>query len=166
MISTNEYLHQVLTFFQEAGDPETAEGQMNYMRNKFEYHGVKAKGWIDFSKKIFKTEGVCHGKALKEFVRLCFAEEHREVHYFGLQMVERVSKKQEENFIDFLEELIVTHSWWDTVDYIAANLVGRELKNPASRDSVLNRWLKSEDLWLQRTTLIYQLKYRDTFASV
>ena len=58
---------------------------------------------IVFSKEIMKSEGVFHNKKLKEFVLLCLKEEHREIHYFALQMVERTTKKEEENFIKMLK---------------------------------------------------------------
>ncbi|CAN5150855.1 hypothetical protein BH23BAC3_BH23BAC3_28500 [soil metagenome] len=35
------------------------------------------------------------------------------------------------------------------------------LKFPAQRDEVVERWAASGDLWLQRTTLIFQLGYKD-----
>ena len=49
-ISPKEYLQKVISFFQASGNPEIAEGQMNYMRNKFEFYGVKAPGWVKLSK--------------------------------------------------------------------------------------------------------------------
>ena len=101
MISPKEYLQKVLTFFQENSNPEIAEGQMSYMRNKFKFYGVKAPGWIVFSKEIMKSEGVFHNKKLKEFVRLCLKEEHREIHYFALQMVERTTKRNRKISLNF-----------------------------------------------------------------
>ena len=156
MISPKQYLQQVLSFFQENGNPEIAEGQMNYMRNKFEYYGVKAPGWVKFSKEIMKSEGVFQNKNLKKFVRMCLNEEHREIHYFGIQMVERATKKEEEDFIDFLEELILTHSWWDTVDWISKMVGWHFIRFPKQIKSVTERWMTSENIWLQRTAIIFQ----------
>jgi len=156
MISPKEYLQKVLTFFQENSNPEIAEGQMSYMRNKFKFYGVKAPGWIVFSKEIMKSEGVFHNKKLKEFVRLCLKEEHREIHYFALQMVERTTKKEEENFIKFLEELIVTHSWWDTVDWITKMVGWHFMRFPKKVKLVTGKWLASKNIWLQRTAIIFQ----------
>ena len=96
MISPKEYLQKVILFFQKNGNPEIAEGQMNYMRNKFEFYGLKAPIWVKFSKELMKSEGVLRNEKLKEFVRLCLKEEHREVHYFALQMIEKATKKEEE----------------------------------------------------------------------
>jgi hypothetical protein len=74
MISPKEYSHKVISFFQASGNPGIAEGQMNYMRNKFELYGVKAPGWVNFSKETIKSEGVFQNEKLREFVRLCLKE--------------------------------------------------------------------------------------------
>lgn len=156
MISPKEYLQKVLSFFQANGNPEIAEGQMNYMRNKFEFYGVKAPGWVKFSKGIMKSEGIFQKEELKEFVRLCMKEEHREMHYFGLQMVEKATKKEEEDFIDFLEELILTHSWWDSVDWITKMVSWHFMRFPKQIKSVTEKWMTSKNIWLQRTAIIFQ----------
>lgn len=156
MISPKQYLQKVIAFFQEAGNPEIAEGQMNYMRNKFEYYGVKAPGWVKFSKEIMKSEGIFQEEKLKEFVRLCLKEEHREIHYFGIQMVERATKKEAEDFIEFLEELILTHSWWDSVDWISKMVGWHFMRFPHQIKPVTEKWMSSENIWLQRTAIIFQ----------
>lgn len=156
MLTANQYLKKVIQYFQITGNPEIAEGQMNYMRNKFEFYGVKAPLWISFAKNIFKEEGVFRGDDLKTFVRLCMNEEHREVHYFGIQMLERVAKKEEEDFIDFLEELILTHSWWDTVDWISKMVGWHFIRFPNQIIPVTERWMASDNMWLQRTAIIFQ----------
>jgi len=156
MLTPKAYLEEVLTFLHESGRPEIAEGQMNYMRNQFEYYGVKAPVWIKFSREIFKSEGVFRGEDLKTFVRMCFEEDHREVHYFGIQMLERVSKKEDENFIEFLEELILTKSWWDTVDWISKMVSWHFVRFPNQIRPVTERWMSSEEMWLMRVAIIFQ----------
>ncbi|MEM6966438.1 MAG: DNA alkylation repair protein [Bacteroidota bacterium] len=156
MLIPAQYLQKVIAFFEEAGDPKIAEGQMNYMRNQFEFYGVKAPKWVKFSKEIFKRENIFRQDDLKKFVRLCLKAEHRELHYFALQMVEKVSKKEEENFIEFLEELILTKSWWDTVDWISKMVSGHFLRFPHQTKTVTERWIASDNIWLQRVAIIFQ----------
>lgn len=159
-MSSTEYLQYVQSIFLENGDPERAQGQMRYMRHQFEYYGLKAAEWVGFSKTIFAEQGVFEGEELKEFVRSCFDDVHRELHYFGLEMVQRVQKKQPPEFIDFLDELITTRSWWDTVDWLA-KLTGIHFKkHPQLIVPVTGRWMASGNIWLQRVCLIFQLTYR------
>ncbi|MBK9015431.1 MAG: DNA alkylation repair protein [Saprospiraceae bacterium] len=98
---------------------------------------------------------------MKTLARLCFEDEHRELQYFALEMVQKTLKKQPAEFIDFLEELIITKSWWDTVDWLA-KLVGIHFKkHPQLIVPTTERWMASGNFWLQRVCLIFQLTYRD-----
>ena len=59
------------------------------------------------------------------------------------------------------EELITTKSWWDTVDGLAANQVGEHFQRyPELRGKCTKRWMASGNIWLQRTCLIFQLRYK------
>lgn len=154
------YLQYVKNIFQETGNPNTAEGQMKYMRNQFEFYGLKAEIWIKASKQIFKEKGIPEGENLIQLIRLCFEDEYREIQYFALEMTQTALKKQEEDFIEILEELIVTKSWWDTVDWIS-KLVNIHFKRfPKNMESITHRWIESDNMWLQRTAIIFQRYYK------
>ena len=161
MTTPVEYLQHVKSVFQAAGDPERAQGQMAYMRNQFEYYGLKAPEWVALSKQIFAVEGIPEGETLKTLARLCMDDEYREVNYFALEMVQKVQKKQPEEFIGFFEELITTRSWWDTVDWLS-KLVGIHFRCfPHLTAPVTERWMASGNMWLQRVCLIFQLLYKE-----
>ena len=160
-MTTEHYLHHIQSIFLEKGNPETAQGQMRYMRNQFEFYGLKAGRWMELSKEIFQEKGVLEGETLKELARLCFDDVHRELHYFALEMVQKTLKKQPAEFIHFLEELVTTKSWWDSVDGLA-KFVGIYFKKyPELILPTTERWMASGNFWLQRVCLIFQLTYRD-----
>ena len=55
----------------------------------------------------------------------------------------------------------MTKSWWDTVDLIAGKQIGYHLRqHPQLIDPSVGKWLNSGNLWLQRTALLFQLKYK------
>jgi 3-methyladenine DNA glycosylase AlkD len=93
---------------------------------------------------------------LKEFVRLCFEDDHREVHYIALQMVGKTLKKQDESFIEFLEELILKQSWWDSVDWISKFVSLHFQRFPKNIKPITGRWIESDNIWLQRMAIIFQ----------
>ena len=65
------------------------------------------------------------------------------------------------SFIRTLEYLIVTKSWWDTVDTIATGTLGVHFKRyPKVRDRTLARWRKSRNFWLRRACILFQLNYK------
>jgi 3-methyladenine DNA glycosylase AlkD len=155
------YCRLVSEQFRQAGDPDYAQKQMDYMRNQFEFFGLPAPKWVAISKQIHTQYGIPEGDELYQLVRLCFEADQREMHYFGLQTLEKTIKKQPAEAIDFLEELILSRSWWDTVDWIN-KLVGIHFKrHPALIQPVTERWMASGQIWLQRICLIFQLTYKE-----
>lgn len=160
-MNSTTYFHELKRRFQEAGDPKTAIGQMAYMKNRFEFFGLKMPAWTALTKEFVAENGWPDGENMQPVVRLCFENDHRELHYFGLEVVQRAVKKQPAEFIHFLEELICEKSWWDSVDWLA-KLVGQFFeKHPALIRPTTARWMASGNFWLQRTCLIFQRFYRD-----
>lgn len=157
MFDPQAYRNHVKSIFQRKGDPERALNQMRYMRNKFEYYGLKSGEWIAFSKEIMRENGIPEGDDLKNLARLCFDDEYREVNYFALELVQKAHKQQPEDFILFIEELITTKSWWDTVDWIVKFVAFHFKKYPHLVLPVTERWMASGNIWLQRVCLLFQL---------
>jgi 3-methyladenine DNA glycosylase AlkD len=154
------YFHAVRQTFHEHGRPEVAAGQAAYLRHQFEFFGLKMPAWTALARELHQRHGIPQGDALQALVRRCFADDHRELHYFALQTVEKALKHEPAGFIDFLEELITTNSWWDTVDWLA-KLVGQHFRHfPELIRPVTARWMDSGNLWLQRVCLIFQLTYK------
>jgi 3-methyladenine DNA glycosylase AlkD len=64
--------------------------------------------------------------------------------------------------VPLLERLITTKSWWDTIDGLASHAIGELfLRYPDARDGTVARWRSSDNFWLRRTTLLFQLGYKD-----
>lgn len=160
-MSPSAYFKIVRDTFRESGNPEVARMQMWYMRHQFDYFGLKMPQWMPLTKAIHKEHGVPEGEDLKVLARLCFEDDHREMQYFALETVQKKLKEQAPEFIDFLEELILTKSWWDTVDWIA-KLAGMHFRHfPELISPVTERWMDSGNIWLQRVCLIFQLTYKE-----
>jgi len=151
-----DYLEKTITILSEAGRHEVAEKQSAYMRNKFPFFGVTSPQSKPLFKKLFKDYGKFTEVDLIEFVRLCFENEYREVHYFGILMVEKQIKKQKAEFSHFLKEMVVTKSWWDSVDWIS-KMVGIHFSRfPIQIKPVTRQWMDSGNIWLQRIAIIFQ----------
>jgi 3-methyladenine DNA glycosylase AlkD len=78
-----------------------------------------------------------------------------------MSLMSKFEKKVEPEFITTIEYLLITKSWWDTVDLIAGHTVGTHFKRfPTVREKYLKKWRKSDNFWLRRTTLLFQLGYK------
>lgn len=159
-ITPSQYVDLISALFLAKADPLKAEKQMAYMRNQFEYCGLGANIWYPMTKAIFKEHGMYHGKDLKYFVELSYEQPYREVLYAGIEMMQRKLPEQSSSWIKVLERCITTHSWWDTVDWLA-KLAGIHFKyHPHQQHEYCYKWIESPDMWLQRTAIIHQLFYR------
>lgn len=146
--------------FEQKGKPDVAEQQSRYMKYHFPYYGLKAPQWKEILKHLFSEYGTYTGDDLFIFVRGCFVCEYREMHYAGLQMLEKRTRKLPVEGIHFLEECALSNSWWDTVDWVN-KLVGIHFKRfPELQQPTATEWIASENIWLQRLAIIHQLTYR------
>lgn len=159
-VSPREFLELLKSSFEKIENTEYAEAQRKYMRGQYEYYGIKAKPRQDIIKNLMRQEGVFHGEELTEFCEICYGEPTRDLHYSALQMTEKVIKKQKEDFIKTLEFMIIENSWWDTVDWLA-KIVGMHFKRfPHLIKPYTEGWIESENMWLQRVAIIFQLFYK------
>jgi 3-methyladenine DNA glycosylase AlkD len=76
-------------------------------------------------------------------------------------LLEKKSKKAGVQTAELIEQLIVTKSWWDTVDALAAIHAGALFSRyPELVKLYIPRWMKSGNMWLQRSAILFQLKYK------
>ena len=81
----------------------------------------------------------------------------REFQYFGLDYLRRHVRVGKAGFLTTAEHLIVTRSWWDTVDSLAAHVVGPLVRAHPALVPVMDRWITDANLWRVRTALLHQL---------
>lgn len=155
-----EYLNALEEAFRKAQDPERAEQMTAYMRGQYEYYGILAKPRTDMIRAHIRDQGLPVDPV--EVIELCWERPQREWQYTGMELAERAHKKGLlKEPMTLFRFMIANKSWWDTVDYIASNSVGREMERTEHWRPFMEGWLNSGNLWLQRTTLLFQLKYKD-----
>ncbi|TAE07534.1 MAG: DNA alkylation repair protein [Bacteroidetes bacterium] len=63
--------------------------------------------------------------------------------------------------LELVESLIITNSWWDSVDYLAPRIAGKLFSRfPEQIERYTSRWIESDNFWLQRSAIIFQLAYK------
>lgn len=161
-MNPKEYLLPLEKAFEENANPAKALQMKAYMRNQFEYLGIASPERKIIFSEHKKKYGLIPTLHLNEIVKTCWQAPEREYQYFAMEMLNKVSRKCKPETIQLYEYMITEKSWWDTIDFIAANLVGSYFKKyPELIDSKTAEWMDSENIWLQRTCLIFQLKYKD-----
>ena len=147
--------------FKEAADPSRALQMEKYMKDRFPFFGIQANPRRAICSEFMKEYGLPAKEDLFEVIRQLWEKEEREFHHFGAELANRYKNNIEENDLEMLRWMLVQKSWWDSVDYIAANLAGNYFRIfKLKAVSTIKDWLNSDNMWLQRTTLIFQLKYK------
>jgi len=159
----DELLDEIITIFKAQEDPLIASGMKAYMRNQFEYLGLTSPVRKSLSKPIVRELSKEPKTSVYSLIKTLWEQPEREFHYLALDLYFNVAKKMmDEKDIDLLEWMICQHSWWDTIDFIAPKLVRIYFdKFPTKRDEIIDRWIKTGNIWLQRSSLLFQLKQKD-----
>lgn len=158
---TNSYLLPLQEQFLAHADSANALAMSKYMKNKFIFFGIKSPLRKDLLKEFLKIYGLPPVADMPEIVRFLWQQPQREYQYLAIDLLEKYAKKQEKDWLLLFEELISTQSWWDTVDLLASHCVGDYFKKyPDQKLATIEKWLLSENMWLQRTCLLFQLNYK------
>jgi 3-methyladenine DNA glycosylase AlkD len=156
-----EYTKYLSQLFKENANPENAVPMKRYMRNQFDFFGIKSPERRELYK-IFKSKnGLIPNDEKFDIVKWCWEQNEREYQMFAMEFLGKSARKESESIIDLYQFMITNKSWWDTVDYIASNLAGVYFQRyPQKINDKTSEWMDSENMWLQRTCLLFQLKYR------
>lgn len=158
----SEFIQVLSNEFQRNSNPEIAAGQKAYMRDQFEFFGIKAPIRKEIQKPFLVKAYLPPKEELETLVKELWAKPQREFQMFGQELTAKYQRKFEKQDIALLEFMVTHKSWWDSVDFIAAHLMGSYFKIfPELREEYVNKWLDSGHLWLQRSAILFQLKYKE-----
>ncbi|WP_313802917.1 DNA alkylation repair protein [Cytobacillus sp.] len=154
-------LHVLVDLFERHRDQEKAIPMQNYMKNHFPFLGIKTpeRRWL--IKQFFKESGILKKDFQEDFVRSLWKMKEREYQNAALDYIVNSLKKLEKHHLPLLEELITTKSWWDTVDVLASKPVGAiASEHPEVIAERIDDWAYGDHLWLRRSAILFQLKYK------
>ena len=152
-------LLDLITDFEENRNELLAESMSKYMQDKFRFLGVRGTTRTEIYKKYFpdarKTKIIDW-----DFVESCWNKEEREFQYVVVYYLKAMQKFLKREDISKLKYLIVTKSWWDTVDLLA-KVIGSLVIRIEGYDQIMLEWSKDSNIWLKRVAILYQLSLKD-----
>ncbi len=161
MLSDSEYVTLLLTELEKVRDPVKADSMEAYMKNKFPFYGVNAPLRKNVVKDVVRKYKKPTLNQVDFIVRELWVSEYREAQYMAMDLLDRTRYYKNKDSIALFEWLILSKSHWDTVDLLASTHVGSYFKHhPKEKESMIKRWNASGNLWLVRTSIIFQLKYK------
>jgi 3-methyladenine DNA glycosylase AlkD len=155
------YVIPLKALFEQNADPAQAAPMKKYMRDQFEYLGIKTPKNVALQKKFYAEYGLPELSDLDQILRDLWVLPQREFQYVAVGLLGRFNVTIPAKFIKTVEYMLVTKSWWDTVDSLAGGTVGVHFRRfPEIREKYLVKWRASDNFWLRRTAILFQLGYK------
>ncbi|MFE5892902.1 DNA alkylation repair protein [Streptomyces sp. NPDC056468] len=154
-------LERLTAAYAAAADPERAAAARAYMKDVAPFLGIPTPERRALSRAVLKgtprpDEADCTAIALR-----CWELPEREYHYFAVDYLRRHVGRCSSGFLPVTRHLVTTVSWWDTVDALAAHVVGGLVAADPKLTADMDAWIADDDLWVARTALLHQLRYKD-----
>lgn len=148
--------------FTEHANAERAIGAAAYMRDQFPFFGIDAPTRRRLLREVRQSLGL--PSSVLDLADLCWTDAEREMQYAACDILAlpAVLRRLTPADIPHLQRFVTTKSWWDTVDVLAPTIIGGILRPfPDLVRDHARAWIESDNIWLQRTAILVQLKYRE-----
>ena len=146
--------------FDQMKNSGLAGKQAAYMRNKFAFLGIPKPLLNQSGKGLFNKYPVGSNEELTELLLALWGKSYREYHYVACHLAYRYRKLWSLETLLIFEYMIRRYSWWDTVDEIAARLIGALLIRFPLLIERMDQWIEDDCLWIRRSALLFQLKWK------
>lgn len=153
--------NDLINVFLENKDPEKASQMAAYMKDQFPFLGIPKPKRELLSKECMK-EFKKQGEIDWDFVNMLWSKSEREFQYLAMDYLLKLINSLQEKDIENIKTLIITKSWWDTIDTLATRIISPLcLKYPELINSHILKWSKEDNIWLIRIAILFQLKYKE-----
>ncbi|GHD86598.1 DNA alkylation repair protein [Streptomyces naganishii] len=154
-------LERLTTAYAGAADPERAAAMRAYMKDVAPFLGLTTPVRRALSRTVVAGlprpgEADCTAVALR-----CWELPEREYHYFAVDYLRRHVGRCSSGLLPVTRHLISTTSWWDTVDLLAAHVVGPLVAADPALTAEMDAWIADDDPWIARAALLHQLRYKE-----
>lgn len=146
------------SLFAGHADSDKAAQMAAYMKGHFAYFGLPQPVRKTLARDL--ELGRPNRDQLLATAEALWAKPHRELHYLAIDLLVKHQKVLLEQDLAWLRGLLTTHSWWDSVDPLASHVLGSLLWRYPELRSHMDAWIACPNLWLARSALLFQLRYK------
>ena len=145
--------------FEAIANPDQAIPMAKYMRNQFEFYGIKSQ-----ARKIAEKDLITQAKKVKqvewESLAQIWDDPHREMQYFVADYLMGMVRFMTYENLPKMKKFVTTKQWWDTIDTLV-KVYGKVGLKDKRVDALMLTWSTDEDFWLRRVAIEYQLLRKD-----
>ncbi|MEW2166632.1 DNA alkylation repair protein [Streptomyces sp. NPDC007084] len=152
-------MERLTVVYPAAADPVRAASTRAYMKGIAPFLGLATPERRALSRTVLLDTGPPDEKDCVALALRCWALPEREYQYFAVDYLRRHVTRLSSGFLPVARHLVATVSWWDTVDALAAHVVGGLVAADPGLRAAMDVWIEDEDLWVARTALLHQLRY-------
>ncbi len=132
-----------------------------YMKTEMAFYGVKSPIQNSIVKEVRGFFPITTQAEYNDVVAETWTLPHREEKYISVKLAIKCSKFVTLDALPVYEKMIREGQWWDFIDPISTNLVGKLLEeNRNEMTSILDDWIRDEDLWIRRSAILAHNKHK------
>jgi len=149
-------LSEVTATFPPMRNPRYAADMQRYMKDIAPFFGIKTPERRQVLKEIYKKAPIPTSQQLGKTARALWKLDEREYQYAACDMLSTFNVYLDRKFLVEHGEYLLTHKpWWDTVDSLGGGVVS-PLTARFNLLPLMNKWNKSDDIWLIRAAIQHQ----------
>jgi len=150
------------TDLRAAANPAREPKMEAYMKERFMFLGITSPERKAIQKPFLAALRRADADDIVAAADLCWAEDAREFQYVGSDLLRARAKQLRAHDLAHLHRYITTKSWWDTIDALAAHPVGTLVQRFPALGSSMDTWVRDENIWVARTAILHQLRYKES----
>ncbi|MFF8732518.1 DNA alkylation repair protein [Streptomyces sp. NPDC015171] len=154
-------LERLTAAYASAADAERAAAMRAYMKDVAPFLGIPTPARRALSRTVLAGTGRPGEDDCAAIALRCWRLPEREYHYFAVDYLRRHAARCSSAFLPVARHLVTTVPWWDTVDLLAAHVVGALVAADPRLTAAMDAWIRDENLWVARTALLHQLTYKE-----
>ena len=161
----SKHVRDLIKIFIANKNHATASSMKAYMRHQFEFLGIPSPKRSDLQREFVST--ACQAEDPIVYAEELWRLPFREYQYTACDLLVKVARTAKflkrvevsDRTVRRLEHLIITKSWWDTVDAIVPRILFAVINQlpKGQLQKYANSLIEQENFWLQRSALILQL---------
>lgn len=148
--------------FEKYSNSVKAVSSSRYLHYQFLFYGLQTPMRRRLSTKYFKENRIGTAAELHKIIKDAYGSSYREMHYFAIELLAFNKSLWTHKTIDLIEWMLITNSWWDSVDSLNSFVLSKYfLQFPELKEMITRKWNRSNNIWLQRSSILFQLLYKE-----
>jgi len=150
---------QLVQSFYDHGSQDKAKQMSAYMKGNFPFLGIQKPQRAELEKEFFELAKK-QNKVNWDLIFMLWDMPEREFQYLAIDYLLVLKDSLQKSDLDPIKFLIINRSWWDSVDSLATIIGTLCATYPELVQSHILSWAESDNIWLARVAILFQLKYK------